>query len=248
MIQSLWIGKKLSVMEKLSIASFLKNGHAFHLYVYDEVEGVPHGTELKDANDIIPFEKVFKYKHHDSYAGFSDVFRYRLLFEKGGYWVDSDVVCLKPFQFASDYLFAMERSRRHLIDWIRDRYYITSWVIKVPAGAAIMKYCYREAVKRDPEALGWGEIGPKLIRVAVTKYCLQEYVVPWETFFPIDAWQWRQLMHHSLLANWKWQKAGKRSYGIHLYNDMWRRNKMDKNASFPRNSIYERLKRRYLDA
>ncbi len=36
-IHSLWIGTQLSTMEQLSISSFLKNGHRFHLYVYDDV-------------------------------------------------------------------------------------------------------------------------------------------------------------------------------------------------------------------
>ena len=31
-IQSLWIGDRLSVMERLCIQSFLDQGHQFHLY------------------------------------------------------------------------------------------------------------------------------------------------------------------------------------------------------------------------
>ena len=30
-VQGLWIGDRLSVMERLSIASFLRNGHQYHL-------------------------------------------------------------------------------------------------------------------------------------------------------------------------------------------------------------------------
>ena len=32
MIQSMWIGSRLSVMERLSIQSYLEQGHPFHLY------------------------------------------------------------------------------------------------------------------------------------------------------------------------------------------------------------------------
>jgi len=81
-IQSLWIGESLSNMEKLCISSFLKNGHPFHLYVYDEVKGVPEGTILKDASKILPPNMIFKYKDHDSYAAFANLFRYKLLLEK----------------------------------------------------------------------------------------------------------------------------------------------------------------------
>ena len=41
-IQSLWIGTELSNLERLSIKSFIDNGHTYHLYViktlkYDKI-------------------------------------------------------------------------------------------------------------------------------------------------------------------------------------------------------------------
>jgi len=255
-IQSLWIGEKLSVMEQLSISSFLQNGHSFHLYVYDEVEGVPKGTVLKDANEIIPSGRIFKYKHWDSYAGFADLFRYKLLLEKGGYWVDTDVVCLKPFQFEADYMFTGVPDRFIYLmfksvltghfAYLKRRYHISTWFIKAPIGCEMMGYCYSEAAKRDPEELVWGEIGPRLITTAVEKFGMQKYVAPRGTFYPIRWWQWRQLVNGSFIASWKWKRAMHSSYAVHLYNEMWRRNNIDKNASFPQNSIYEQLKHRYL--
>src|SRR5687768_4377244 len=110
-IQSLWIGKSLSVMERLSISSFLKNGHPFHLYVYEAVKGIPEGVTIKDASDVLPTDKIFI--SFDSYAHFSDIFRYKLLLEKGNYWVDTDIICMKPFTRSTDYVFASERRRQH---------------------------------------------------------------------------------------------------------------------------------------
>ena len=57
-VQSLWIGPSLSNLEKLSISSFIKNGHDFHLYAHEPVEGIPPGTTLKDGNDILS-RKIF---------------------------------------------------------------------------------------------------------------------------------------------------------------------------------------------
>ena len=42
-VQSLWLGP-LSVMERLVVASFVANGHEFHLYSYSEIEGLPDGV------------------------------------------------------------------------------------------------------------------------------------------------------------------------------------------------------------
>ncbi len=57
-IQSLWIGKELSKIEQLCIASFIYHGCVFHLYTYEKVANVPAGVVLMDANEIIP-KKIF---------------------------------------------------------------------------------------------------------------------------------------------------------------------------------------------
>ncbi len=93
-IQSLWIGSALSTMERLSLTSFVAAGHNVHLYTYDDVAGVPEGVELRDANAILPRSRIFRYAEHDTVSGFSNFFRYKLLLERGGWWVDTDVVCL----------------------------------------------------------------------------------------------------------------------------------------------------------
>src|SRR6266850_2985168 len=107
-IQGLWIGPELSVMEQLSIASFMRNGHEYHLYIYDEPKNVPVGTVIKDANEILPASSVFQYKQYPSYSGFSNFFRYKLLLERGGWWIDADTICLKPFDFPEDNVFSTE--------------------------------------------------------------------------------------------------------------------------------------------
>jgi len=67
-LQGLWIGPELSLMEQLSISSFLQNGHDYHLYVYDEVKNVPAGTVVRNANEILPAVRIFQYKDRPNYA------------------------------------------------------------------------------------------------------------------------------------------------------------------------------------
>ena len=95
------------MVEQLSIASFLRHGHEFHLYTYGDVSGIPDGTQVRDANEIVPEKDVFIYRN-GNYAIFADWFRWALLFEKGNYWVDTDVVCLKPFVFDANPIFGLE--------------------------------------------------------------------------------------------------------------------------------------------
>src|SRR4051812_44012710 len=95
-------------MEQLAIRSFLHHGHEFRLYTYQPVENLPPGTVELDAAEILPASAIFESASHKTFAGFSNFFRYKLLLEKGGWWVDSDVVCLVPFDFPTPYVFAQE--------------------------------------------------------------------------------------------------------------------------------------------
>jgi hypothetical protein len=117
-IHGLWVGRQLSRLEHLTLRSFLLKGHPFNLWVYDELEDdLPQGVVLRDASQILPRERIFLKEEPDlgsivgkkSYGPFSDLFRYKLLHDQGGVWVDMDVTCLRPFDFETPYLFRSHR-------------------------------------------------------------------------------------------------------------------------------------------
>ena len=161
--------------------------------------------------------------------------------------MDSDVVCLKSFRFDSDYVFVKERIKRGQLDRFRKRFSFTNWFIRVPAGAEIMDRCYREAASRDSSTLTWGKTGPRLLRKAILELGMESFALPQEHLFRTGAAWWRQFVSGSFLADRRWNAEAKNACVLHLYNEMWRRAGCDKNGAFPANSIYERLKREYLD-
>ena len=112
-IQALWIGRPLSQLEKLCVRSFLHHGHEFHLYVYDDVQGIPDGATVKDANEILPESEIFRLKKRGELGPFSDWFRYALLAKHGGFWADMDMVCLKPFDFPEEIVFGAANGNFH---------------------------------------------------------------------------------------------------------------------------------------
>ncbi len=246
-IQSLWIGEKLSVMEQLSISSFVKNGHPFHLYVYDDIENIPHGTVVKDASKILTRDKFFKNKQEYSYGAISDIFRYKLILEKGNYWVDTDVICLMPIDDESEYVFARAKQRT-LWSPPEDTFQVESCLIKAPSGSGIMEFCYDQSIKKNPDEIVWGEIGPDLLKREVINFGLTKYVKGPNEFCPIDWRDWRRYISGSIIST-SIDKVRMAVYGtkaVHLWNEMWRLNGVDKNNSFHERSIYEQLKKRYL--
>jgi len=148
-VNSLWIGEELSFLELLTLKSFVANGHLFHLWTYNPLKTeLPKGVVLCDAESVLPKSRVFQYPKEGlidwgrgSFAGFSDVFRYKLLYEKGGWWVDMDVTCLKPLNFHTPYFF-----RNH---W---KFPVVGNIIKVPKESLLMRECFDIALAEVTES------------------------------------------------------------------------------------------------
>jgi hypothetical protein len=233
-IQGLWVGARLSAMERLCIRSFMHHGHPFRLYTYGPVEHVPPGTEICDANRVIPQSGIIRYKN-GSLAGFANFFRYKLLLKNGGWWVDLDTICLRPFDFPDEYVFSSEMHHGTPI--------VASVVIKVPKGSEFCKYAWQVCQSKDVENLIWGETGPRLTGEAVKSLGLQQYVLGPEVFCPVDPDTWEEIFDPNGRAQFS---SGTR--GVHLWNELWRREGLDKNATYAPGCIYERLKSAYLGA
>lgn len=254
-VGGLWIGKELSNMEKMSINSFLKHGYVYHLYTYDKVEGVPSGAIVKDANEILNVSEVYAY-NNGSMSSISNRFRFELMYKTGIPWVDADLICVKYYDFSDDeYLIMSESNKKY------DEEKICAGILKFPKGDPILLEAIEMCDKKKQEILNgtiaWG-VGPSTTKHIVETYNLQKYVKPW--YFANSC-----SCHHTdslINPNWKTKDANPKSeiiyskritdlpegtYFIHLWNEFWRRNNLDKNGEFPKNTLYEDLKLLYFN-
>ena len=227
-------------MERLCIASFLENEHRFQLYLYEDTAGLPPGTEVRDANQILPASRIFKYTGYDTYAGFANFFRYKLLLEKGGWWVDMDTVCLQPFEFSGPLVFSSEMGPTpddpHRIQQVNNG------VLKAPAGSPLLEEAWKICEKIAPQDLTWGQCGPALMARLVKQYSLETYVQAPSVFCPIDYPEWQDQLNPA--ATWSF---GPETRAVHLWNELWRRAGLDKDAPWDEQCLYEQLKQRYLE-
>jgi hypothetical protein len=230
-IQGLWVGDELSAMERLCILSFLQHRHPFRLYTYGAVRNIPPGTEIHDGNEILPRSAIFRYAN-GSFAGFANFFRYKLLLENGGWWVDLDTICLKPFDFPQEHVFSSEMHHGTPV--------VNSAVIKVPKGSEFCEYAWRVCQGKNIENLIWGETGPRLAGEAVELLGLRQYVAVPEVFCPVDPDTWEEIFDPNGRAEF-----GADTCAVHLWNELWRREGLDKNATYAPGCIYERLKLAY---
>lgn len=224
--QSFWFGDTFSPYEKVCLQSFVDHGHEFHVYTYTKNLEVPSGVLVKDAREILSDEGYFTYGSgpgKGSHAAFSNLFRYRLLAERGGWWVDTDVVCLKDTlpQYRSFYAFENDRI-------------VNGAILYFEPNDPIMRNCFEEA-SRIGDTAAWGELGPRLLsRMLAEGGCIEHA-------------QNKQLayeIHHSeafdLLRPEMCQTLMQRTHNslfIHLWNEMFRRASLSKTMLPPKGSL-----------
>lgn len=235
LVQGLWIGDRLSTMEQLSIASFLAHGHPFHLYTYGEVAGVPAGTVVRDGEEILPASRIFAYPEEKSYAGFANWFRYQLLFERGSWWVDVDVVCLAPFDSLSEHVVATEQTAGGPVPSVG--------LLRAPAGSALMAEAAATCAQKDPSKLRWGETGSRLMTELLRCHGLESCLVPPEVFCPLSPDQWVDLLDPRLVV-----RFGEATRALHLWRQLWRAAGVDPDGDHPPDCLYRLLQKRYLAA
>ncbi|MDO6431645.1 glycosyltransferase [Flavitalea sp. BT771] len=235
-IQSLWIGNRLSNNELLCLWSYIRHGHEFHLYAYEEIAGLPVEVRLLDANTILPATSLFK-DTGNTYASFADWFRLKLLFQKGGWWVDMDTICMKPFDIDGEFCFSSEWK------YGKEECEVNNTCIKSPANAAwlgeLLDGIERKVGSGTP--VKWGEIGVYLFRKEMSRYDeLLPHIREPAAFCPLDYFDLSSLICKSLYT------PSRETLAVHLWNEIWRRGNLDKNATYHPESLYERLKKIYL--
>lgn len=237
--QALWVGPRLSDLERLSLTSFVQNGHDVLLYVYEEPVGVPDGVTCLDARDILPEDRIFVHGPEGGFAegspiAFSDYFRFKLLHERGGWWFDVDVVCLRPIDLDEPYCFAWEQEG-----------IVGSSILRAPQDSPFTRELYERAHDRIAEGTGitFAEIGPHLVTRVVTEQKLERYVRPANTFFPVHWQHALDMFRPDDVGAWWTRFEG--PYAVHFWNETLRWSAIDKDAAYPPTSPFERLKRRY---
>lgn len=230
-VNGLWIGTKLSLIETLTITSFLKQGHKFRLFVYEPIQTpLPQGCITEDANKILPESSVFRYKNttqfgqgKGSVSGFSDIFRYKLLYDEGGWWSDMDITCLKPLTVEGDYYFRDHPSLP-----------LVGNMMKAPKGCDLMRLCFEKASSDvDEHNRDWHKpieiLAQEVEKLGLTRFIDKGY----EKSNPDD---WDEVKN-LLLSKADMPQS---FYFVHWMNENWRSKGLDKN-DFMIGSAYFKL-------
>lgn len=175
-VHGLWIGEKLNLLQILSLRSFLHFGVRYRLWSYNQHLRVPAGVELCDAREILPESAVFHYpkdgpidlpQGRGSFAGFSDIFRYKVLYDHGGWWADLDVTCHKPFGNEAPFYF-----REH------GTLPVVGNIMRCPPRSELMRRCFEEASRLVTPLNDDWHLPIKILCRWIRELDLERYIVP----------------------------------------------------------------------
>nr|WP_306254804.1 glycosyltransferase [Ornithinimicrobium cryptoxanthini] len=248
-------------VEQLSLSSFVAQGHKVHLHCYDEPHGVPPDVTVTDASSTIPEGEIFYYGGRSSYAGrgsiagFADWFRYEVLHKHGGIWVDTDMVCLQPFRFDSASVFGWESRLRiniavlglpagdPLARWMADLCISPNRIVPYDTLVRVREKLKRRLLEGNKRAnVQWGELGPSGFTQAAEHLGRTREALPEHVFYSIRDVEWRKSYEPLTVEI---EKVIHGAYGIHLWNELSRRDAgFNKNGHHP-GSLFEDLWDRY---
>jgi len=221
-IHCFWSGPKPNAITQLALRSFVHHGHAVYLHTYDApstlAAHVPSGVAVRPAEDIVARSIYQECLSRSEVRYFSDIFRYAALYRFGGWWLDTDVVLLRPLPAVQSYFFCGQ--------WggVESGHLLVGDVLHAPKGSTHLLLLYRSSLaslRGDGGDHTFGAVGPKLLTdyVLTRQPELKQHVFSPTLFNSID-WSEIDLFHtpnHEALE----LVSDPRVLGLHLWNKKW---------------------------
>ncbi|WP_029351437.1 hypothetical protein [Bosea sp. 117] len=232
-VHAFWIGAELGLISRTCLTSFVRVGHPVTLHGYQRPADLPTGIVFSDAARIVPPHRVTRHRATGSYALFANIFRYRLLEQCDGIYVDCDVFCLKPLEI-DDYLFGYE-----------DETTLNTAILRLPKDSALLRSL--NEVSDDPapippwmppelraelrqkaevgqptllEDLPWGVIGPRALTWLAREHGVDRHALPVDVLYPVHYGAVDRLLDPELTVE---SLITPRTRCVHLFNEMLRR-------------------------
>ena len=250
-INGVWFGPRLSNLQKLCIRSYQNCGHEFHLYVDRPTEGIPEDTVIHDVNKVVDVPRLRPRFICESH--FSDYFRAILIERNGGWYVDLDTVCLRPFDFAEPFVFVSENQFGGMRDVSQPTIpasvvptnLLNGCIFKAPQHAQFLQCIIGRIEAMDTAHLrlpqDWIMVGPQMFREEVPRFNLQQYVKSPKTFDAVSPNE----LYHFINGGIHWTIA-EDSYTIHLRSSIWKSDQnLNPDGRYHPDSLFEQLKRKH---
>ncbi len=186
---SFWHGT-LNPFAYACLATFPAAGASLRVFSYDPRLDLPPGVRREDARAICPDESLtrrFIANGKPSIATFADMFRYRMIRDRGYCWVDTDILCLRKPAFRGDGVIFCRQADAVGTSLVNNA------VLRLPPSHPALAELVAAAEAAIDVDQRWGAIGPFLLTPVLTKYGLYACALDSHVCYPIEPEQFWKL-------------------------------------------------------
>jgi hypothetical protein len=210
---SFWHGT-LNPFAYACLASFPAAGASLRVFSYDRRLDVPPGVRLEDARAICPDESLtrrFIANGKPSIATFADMFRYRMIRDRGYCWVDTDILCLMKPAFGGDGAVFCRQADAVGTSLVNNA------VLRLPPSHPAIAELVATAEAAIDVDQRWGAIGPFLLTPVLMKYGLYDRALDSHLCYPIEPEQfWKLFLPR--YRDWSHEAARGATF-VHLWSE-----------------------------
>ncbi len=167
-VRSFWHGAPLNAYLLLCLRSFVRAACTVEIFTYGRAMRFPDWIVQREAADILPAKEVLIYRNgpgHGSPALHSNLFRFTMLDQLGGWWIDTDVALARGPLPTTPYFFAHEEG------------HFGNSVLKFPRGHKLLAEGAQKCRQLGANAR-WGAAGPMLFTALVRRHGLTGLAQP----------------------------------------------------------------------
>ncbi|MEW6769398.1 MAG: hypothetical protein AB1342_15350 [Pseudomonadota bacterium] len=95
LVQTFWHGGEIAPFQLLCLRSFVDHGHQVEVFTYEDDLKHPEWLTWSNASDIVPRDRILVQAGSQIEIR-SDLFKFALLNQRGGWWIDPDVLLAGP--------------------------------------------------------------------------------------------------------------------------------------------------------
>ena len=228
-----WHGPPLGPYQLLCLRSFASRGICVEVFSYDSEFAVPEWVISRDAREIFPTERVLEYQvgfGRGSPSLHANLFRYIMLHQLGGWWIDLDVILMRPTLPESEFFFARfgDSTTR-----------LNTAVLKFPSKHPLMAEAIARSETIGEHASEWAQTGPLLFTELVERHELANLSQPYDSVHPIPWFEVDALFNPDRCNEMRERCAA--STFLHLFNEVWRGSGIPRELGPPVGSFIDQL-------
>jgi Glycosyltransferase sugar-binding region containing DXD motif len=228
-LQTFWHGEAIGSYQLLCLRSFADRGHQMEVFSYDSDLHLPGWIERRDAAEVLPREQVLRRLGKGRTAINANLFRYALLHQRGGWWIDPDIVLLRPELPSEPVFFAGP-----------DIFKFTSTgVLRFPKGHPVMKAALDAALSLQDAVPQWERAGAGLLTDLILQNGLGSEFRRRGALGPVSWFDVPDLFDPAKRADI--ERSCQSADFLQLHDDVWRRAGVPHRLGPPEGSALDQL-------